>query len=1045
MAYQPKSYRKFVATAATATLVASAVAPAALAASSFTDVAPKYKEAVDYLFDNGITNGKTEELFGTHDNIKRGELAIWLTRALGLEEEALAADPSGFADTAGTYYDGYVSVLKANEILSGKSADNFGVNDYLTRGEMAKLLSNAYGLVSEEEAPFEDMGQWAEYINGLYAYGITQGKTEDTFGTAEYIKRGDIAIFLFNAEGAVAPEPGDEIAPEFNYDGETELSIENGAKFVLPEVTATDDVDGELEVTPVITDAEGNEVALEDIDTTVAATYTVTYTAVDAAGNETELVLTVEVAEAVAPAVESVSAINPTNVEVTFTQAIDEETLNKSVSINNVAVDGAEFYKLSEDGKTLNVRVSKFEVDKAYAVKVEGLKTVDGEEVATFVEKVLFADATAASIESVTAKAGTSGKTKIVEVVFSEDVTGTEANFRVNNVSPSSVTIVNNVATLVLPADIESGKTHELRVAELQDLSGNKTSVTQEFTITADTTAPAASVEVKDENTIVVKFDEAVQAANSTHIKVLKGNVNVTGVIGALSEDGKSVEVQVNPLVFGSNESSANVTVEVAGVKDLYENAMAKATFSTTLVKDVVAPTVTGVEGIVGSTKFVVTFNEELAGTAGDLVTLPSLFKDNMKLDVDAAILKADKDGNLTQVEVTTAAALVAGTYEVTLAEGIVKDDTIAQNKNAQAKVSFATTTPTGESDTAKPEVSTVAVDGDEVTVTFNEDVSSSAASYLNYKIDGVTIPSQSVIYFDNSKKVVTIELPSGYFSADKADVIFEVTNVSDLAGNVMNKFTKLDLAVEDTKAPSLASAKLAANNEIVLEFNEAIDPTSTLVPGRLTIKDSTGATVLKDGASITTNATAAIDGKKVTITLAAGSTLDLTKSYTLTAEAGNGLVDQAGTNDDGTGNEAAPFSNVALVDGVAPILSDADVFADDTFSSNIVGITASSLKTSAIAKADLSEVPASAKVVYADTDANTADVVVTGTVELNAAQDQFTYSFGSANLSTLTAGEVTVSLVFVDANGNESVAHNVVEDGSQAQTTPFTKLTLVK
>jgi hypothetical protein len=65
MAYQPKSYKKFVATAATATLVASAVAPVAFAAkpaSEFTDVAPQYKEAVDYLIDNTIVLVKHQQL-----------------------------------------------------------------------------------------------------------------------------------------------------------------------------------------------------------------------------------------------------------------------------------------------------------------------------------------------------------------------------------------------------------------------------------------------------------------------------------------------------------------------------------------------------------------------------------------------------------------------------------------------------------------------------------------------------------------------------------------------------------------------------------------------------------------------------------------------------------------------------------------------------------------------------------------------------------------------------------------------------------------------
>ncbi|WP_394138498.1 S-layer homology domain-containing protein [Cytobacillus oceanisediminis] len=960
MAYQPKSYRKFVAGAATAAIVASAVAPAASAAEvKFTDVGENFWAATEIytLVEAGVINGYPDGTFKPGQSIIRGQAANLLTDALDLE---IPSDLNAFPDVSekSVFAEG-AAATKAAGIFGGSNGQ-FGAADVLTREQMASVLVRAFGLEDNgEEVTFTDWNKISashrENVKILAQNGITTGKEDGSFDPKAPVNRATFVTFLYRAMN--------------------------------------------LEPAP-------------------------------------------EVVEVV-----SVSAINPTKVEVKFNKAIDKDTLNKSVSINNVAVDGAELYELSEDGKTLNVRVSKLEVDKAYAVKVEGLKTVDGEEVPTFVEKVLFADSAAASIESVTAKAGTSGKTKIVEVVFSEDVTGTEANFRVNNVSPSSVTIVNNVATLVLPADIEAGKTHELRVAELADLSGNKTSVTQGFTLTTDTTAPVASVEVKDENTLVVKFNEPVKSANSTNIKVLKGNINVTGVIGALSQDGKSVEVQVNPLVFATNESSANVTVEVAGVNDLYDNAMTKATFSATLTKDVVAPTVAKVEGIVGTNKFVVSFSEELAGAAGDKVTVPSLFKDNMKLTVSDAALKADKDGNLTQVEVTTAANLEAGNYEVSFAEGVVTDDTIAKNKNAQTKVSFATTTPTGESDTGKPEVSKVEVAGDVLTVTFNEDVSSSAASYLNYKIDGVTIPSQSVIYFNNSKKVVTIELPTGYFTADKGDVIFEVANVSDLAGNTMNKFTKLDLVVEDTKAPSLASAKLAADNEIVLEFNEAIDTTSALVPGKLTIKDSTGASVLAGGNSITTGATASVSGKKVTITLAAGNVLDLTKSYTLTVEAGNGLVDQAGTDNDGTGIEAAPFSNVALVDGIAPAFkAGGDFFTDTTFdaTNGVIGVSAPAISTTAFAieKANLTEVPTSIKLVYSDADDATADVVVAGTVEIKADQSAFTYSFGAANLSSLKAGTVNVDLVLVDANGNESTGYNVVSDGTG---TAKTELTLVK
>lgn len=764
------------------------------------------------------------------------------------------------------------------------------------------------------------------------------------------------------------------------------------------------------------------------------------------AADWTELGKKIEAAKT--PKVESVSAVNPTTVEVKFNQAIDKETVNKSVSINNVAVDGTTLYNLSEDGKTLTVKVPQLEVDKAYAVKVDGLKSASGKEVDTFVEKVLFADSQAATVTGISAKAGTSGKTNTVEIVFSEDVTASAANFRVNNVSPSKIVVDKNVVTLTLTSDIDSTKTNELRVVDVKDLSGNKTNTTQEFAISSDTTAPVVDVKVKDENTLTLTFDEAVKSVDSTNVKVLKGNINVTGIVGPLSADGKSVDVQVNPLVFGTKETSANLTVEVNGVKDLYDNASSKTTKNVTVVKDVAAPTATKVEGTVGTKTFVISFSEELAGKAGDAVTAPSFFKDNMKLNVAGAKLKADKDGKLTQVEVTTEADLVAGNYEVTLSEGTVSDDTISKNKNSQAKLTLTATTATGEADTGKPEVSTASVTGDVLKVTFKEDVTASAVDYRNYKINGSVIPSTSTLYFDNNKKTVVIELPKGSFSSDKNDNILEISDVTDLAGNAMNKYTKLDLAVTDTKAATLVSAKLAGNNQVSLTFNEDIDTKSAFASGKVTIKDAAGNSVLvKAGTnSITTGAKATVTGKVVTITLADGEALDLSKSYTISVESGVNLVDQAGLDNDGVGIEVASFSNVALVDGIAPTLAAGDYFADTTFPTSVIGTTvpAISTKKDAIDKvASLGgEMPANAKLVYADADEKTADVVVTGTVEINVSQDKYTYSFGTANLSSLTAGKLKVSLVLVDANGNESTAYNVVADGTG---NAATELTLVK
>lgn len=118
----------------------------------------------------------------------------------------------------------------------------------------------------------------------------------------------------------------DTEAPVLSYAGETAVTVANGASFTAPEVTGTDNVDESVTVTKVIKDAAGTVV--EAIDTTVAGTYTITYSAVDAAGNASnEVVITVTVEEAVqALKVESVSAINTTYVEVTFPALAEAKT-----------------------------------------------------------------------------------------------------------------------------------------------------------------------------------------------------------------------------------------------------------------------------------------------------------------------------------------------------------------------------------------------------------------------------------------------------------------------------------------------------------------------------------------------------------------------------------------------------------------------------------------------------------------------------------------------------------------------------------------------
>jgi hypothetical protein len=211
MAYQPKSYRKFVATAATATLVASAVTPALAAptqsADVFTDVSANYKQAVEYVVSNNIAVGVNDTQFGVAQNLKRSDAAIIIAKALEIMNEDAA--PSGFTDVPERAAIA-VNSLKAAGIINGKTATKFGAGDTLTRGEMALILAKAYALKGGNTAdlPFTDVSdRYETAVAALVEAGITSGKTATKFGTADPIKRGEFAIFIWRAEGTPGPGP----------------------------------------------------------------------------------------------------------------------------------------------------------------------------------------------------------------------------------------------------------------------------------------------------------------------------------------------------------------------------------------------------------------------------------------------------------------------------------------------------------------------------------------------------------------------------------------------------------------------------------------------------------------------------------------------------------------------------------------------------------------------------------------------------------------------------------------------------------------------
>ncbi len=298
MAYNPKKYRKFVATAATATLVAQAIAPIASAAvtnvKDFTDVSERYQEAVQFLLDKEATSGKTETTFGISENITRQDAAVLLVKVLGLEVDKTITSTK-FTDISARTAP-YVQALLDAGITNGKTETTFGASEEIKRVELAVWIAQGFELEGSGEIPFTDVAsRYVDSVSALYDNQVAFGKTETQFGAEQQAVRGEFALFLYRAAHVETEKP--EEKPEFTITS-NELEVDNLEDFntlfagnvELPENVTITDVDF----------ASSNEAVIKDADTTdeqglVASTqngetsiYVDTITVLDNKGTATE-------------------------------------------------------------------------------------------------------------------------------------------------------------------------------------------------------------------------------------------------------------------------------------------------------------------------------------------------------------------------------------------------------------------------------------------------------------------------------------------------------------------------------------------------------------------------------------------------------------------------------------------------------------------------------------------------------------------------------------------------------------------------------------
>jgi S-layer homology domain len=221
MAYQPKSYRKFLAGSVSAALVASAIGPVAANAAGFSDVNPNDPHAanINALVEKGYIKGFEDGTFKPYNNITRGQVAKIFARILKDQGFEVPEDKKAFDDVPVDSKDQELveaaAIVKAAGVMTG-SEGKLNPAQNMTRQQMAKVIVEAFDLklpegFTSEITDLDTADAYArEYIQILEANGVTVVKE---FKPKSPVTRAAFASFVKRAMDAVeASKPAEVVS-----------------------------------------------------------------------------------------------------------------------------------------------------------------------------------------------------------------------------------------------------------------------------------------------------------------------------------------------------------------------------------------------------------------------------------------------------------------------------------------------------------------------------------------------------------------------------------------------------------------------------------------------------------------------------------------------------------------------------------------------------------------------------------------------------------------------------------------------------------------
>ncbi|MFJ9497762.1 hypothetical protein [Brevibacillus centrosporus] len=608
--------------------------------------------------------------------------------------------------------------------------------------------------------------------------------------------------------------------------------------------------------------------------------------------------------------------------------------LSANITVTNLGTApaltaGSLIGSLSEDGKTLTITTNhateKFDGKYAINIAADAIATKADKDVllAEYNGTVTVADTTSPAISKVeySVDAANAGKYKAT-VTFSEPL-ASEGTVSLNGsaITGAAYTFTAGGKTIVVN-NLDAGTQYALAVTGALDKAGNLVSpnpATATLTIAGDEVKPTVAISAKGSK-ITFKFSEklgeqdldgnAEAAGNEEHAKfTINGGAAKYLQAAELDPTDATGTTYVYDATADIAGSFLNASVKVESFKDLAGNAGNAATQSLTISKDTAAPKF--VSASVVDNKFIVKFDEDAEPNSLTTVGIKYTNADNVVVTKAAAALDAtvgavagsydvNNNGTIegdeenyivlpidaTETDFVSGGKLKAGSYEVTLAAGTVEDKVVPTATTTAIKFTASATGGASKAIVELDAANTDEVSPGVIEAVFNKDMSSTALVAANYKLDNVSIPAASKLYFNADKQHVTIELPKGFVTVS-GNRALTVANLTDVDGNTLKTgFTKDTIDLTENVAPVATGASLVDDNNVNVTFGENLGG----VP-------ATGVELWVNNAKVTLAAPTpfAVSDNVLTITTDAAVLLKPTDTIVVKFVDGTDLADAAG------------------------------------------------------------------------------------------------------------------------------------------------------